>query len=103
MRPPAAAVFEAAGGFCFCVRCFAFGDILFASSRVDSKLRPRPTENLLADRKDAQETLVSCASLGTFCAHRKYPAGGMDQPILPPIPPQKKRTAVGIGHYKSFG
>ncbi len=45
-------------------------------SRDDSKLRPRPTEPLLADRKGSQETLVSCASLGTFCAYRKYPAGG---------------------------
>ncbi len=35
--------------------------------------------------KEVKKPSVSCASLVTFCAHRKSPAGGMDTPIPPPI------------------
>ena len=59
----------------------------------DTTFRPRPTETLPADRKGSQETLVSCALLGTFPAREKYPAGGMDKPILIPDIRQNGRAS----------
>ena len=42
--------------------------------------------------KGSQETLVSCASLGTFCAHRKYPAGGRTNRFLHQSPAETHCT-----------
>ena len=56
----------------------------------DTKLSPRPTETPLVDGKGFQN-LGFGASLDTFCAHRKYPAGGTDKPIQNPIPRQKEK------------
>ena len=55
-----------------------------------------PTPSLV-DRKGSQETMRLLARLlGTFCASRKYPSGGTDTPILPPIPHQNPP------HYVAF-
>ena len=55
------------------------------SSRDDSKLRPCPTENSACrSGRKSRNHPVSCASLGTFCAHRKYPpeAGHAASPTI---------------------
>ena len=47
------------------------------SSRDDTKLRPRPTKNpTCRPERKSRNHPVSGASLGTFCASRKCPAGG---------------------------
>ena len=55
-------------------------------SRDDAKFRPRSTGNpACRPKRKSRNHPVSGASLGTFCAHRKYPAGGTDKLIPTPI------------------
>ena len=55
-------------------------------SRDDAKFRPRSTGNpACRPKRKSRNHPVSGASLGTFCAHRKYPAGGTDKLIPTPV------------------
>ena len=70
--------------------------------KENDSVLPKESENLLRHRKNKvmpdpikgyTGDYPLCASLVTFCAHRKSPAGGMDKPIQPPVTQNK-----GGGH-----
>ena len=74
--------------------CQPIPDHFVAANRDTSSKPPR----FIRHRRrfgDFQETLVSCALLGTFPAREKCPAGGMDKPIQPPNPNRNKNPEDG--------
>ena len=73
-------------------------------SRADTKFRPRPTDTLLADGKGSQETMRFLAHLWVLSVRTEgTPPEAWTSRFYLQFPPKKNRTAVGIGHYKSFG